>query len=383
MLLLATVMLSSKFLSLLHEPPLQVKMHDFFMRDCQDWRYFSSFFGQWYCFDDKHWEAWNNRWISQWFFSSTNSSTFQKRPAQFSDLGVVVFLVAPHYFRQMESCLRALENNFFRFQRYPVIIFHSDNITSKSLMLKATRSPVAFELLSFTGWTFVKGSHLPHKYGYLHMCRFFSSKIWFHPATAHFRYIMRLDPHSFIASPLVPDPFIQMSIEKKRYAITFLWVERIDYSSGFLDLTWNFSRKHNFTIPPLFFNLFVGTNREYNQFQLYNNFFLADTEFFRKSDVLQYLRFVDEAGGHYTVRWGDSLVHSFVLGLFLHLNEILVLANFSYVHGQDFRCLTKEDCSMVDQYIGKSHQHHMMWIGTCNVRMAQFRSQCSLFNSLT
>jgi hypothetical protein len=113
MLLLATVMLSSKFLSLLHEPPLQVKMHDFFMRDCQDWRYFSSFFGQWYCFDDKHWEAWNNRWISQWFFSSTNSSTFQKRPAQFSDLGVVVFLVAPHYFRQMESCLRALENNFF------------------------------------------------------------------------------------------------------------------------------------------------------------------------------------------------------------------------------------------------------------------------------
>jgi hypothetical protein len=181
-------------------------------------------------------------------------------------------------------------------------------------MLKATRSPVAFELLSFTGWTFVKGSHLPHKYGYLHMCRFFSSKIWFHPATAHFRYIMRLDPHSFIASPLVPDPFIQMSIEKKRYAITFLWVERIDYSSGFLDLTWNFSRKHNFTIPPLFFNLFVGTNREYNQFQLYNNFFLADTEFFRKSDVLQYLRFVDQAGGHYTVRWGDSLVHSFVLG---------------------------------------------------------------------
>jgi len=348
---------------------------------CQEWLYFSELLQRWFCFDEATWLQIGRSWVSKWFLGSLQNFSFETSPSQSSHLAFVTFLVAPHYFSQMSRCITALEMNFLSFYRYPVVIFHSDNVSKELLeVVKLTRSHVTFQWIAFRP-IFSKGSHLPHAYGYLHMCRFFSSRIWFHPVTSHFNYVMRLDPHSFIASPMPCDPFLLMKRQSKRYGFSFLWVERADYSEGLFALTRDFGKQFNFSFPMLFLELFIQ-NHQYNLFQIYNNFFLAETELFRDPLVAKYLRFIDQSGGHYKTRWGDSLVHSFVVGLFLEASQILVLTNFSYVHARDFRCHSIASCKLVDEYIGKPRESNMEWIDVCNVRMVQFKKQCMFFRSV-
>ena len=65
----------------------------------------------------------------------------------------------------------------------------------------------------------------------------------------------------------------------------------------------------------------------------YNNFFVADIQFFLSSGVQKFLRFVDRRGAIYRRRLGDLLIHSTAVYAFANESSIHRFLDFTYEHG--------------------------------------------------
>jgi hypothetical protein len=65
----------------------------------------------------------------------------------------------------------------------------------------------------------------------------------------------------------------------------------------------------------------------------YNNFFVADIQFFLSEEVQNFLRFVDRRGAIYRRRLGDLLIHSTAVYAFANESSIHRFLDFTYEHG--------------------------------------------------
>jgi glycosyl transferase family 15 (putative glycolipid 2-alpha-mannosyltransferase) len=64
----------------------------------------------------------------------------------------------------------------------------------------------------------------------------------------------------------------------------------------------------------------------------YNNFELASPRWFLESYYWQMYKMVDSAGGIYTDRWGDHVIHSLGLNLFMKDEQKIELDCVRYRH---------------------------------------------------
>jgi hypothetical protein len=65
----------------------------------------------------------------------------------------------------------------------------------------------------------------------------------------------------------------------------------------------------------------------------YNNFFVADLNFFTRPDVAEFLDFIDRQGHIYRRRLGDLMIHSMAAYWFAENREIYRFLDFTYEHG--------------------------------------------------
>uniref|UniRef100_A0A6S8P7Y9 Nucleotide-diphospho-sugar transferase domain-containing protein n=1 Tax=Amphora coffeiformis TaxID=265554 RepID=A0A6S8P7Y9_9STRA len=65
----------------------------------------------------------------------------------------------------------------------------------------------------------------------------------------------------------------------------------------------------------------------------YNNFFVADLEFFRQDDVQDFLQFIYQRGHIYVWRLGDLVIHTMTIYKFAQSFQVHRFLDFTYEHG--------------------------------------------------
>ena len=162
--------------------------------------------------------------------------------------------------------------------------------------------------------------------GYRHMCAWFGIRIWnfFRDMNAelgtHYQYILRIDEDSFIFSPINYDIFEYMNQSGFVYGFRLCAYE-LGYNRFIRP--W-FRQWHNKANP----------KREITDdlCGMYNNFFVADIEFFHSQPVQKYLKSLDRQGFIYRKRYGDLMIHTSAVYAFANSSQIHRFLDFTYQH---------------------------------------------------
>jgi len=81
-----------------------------------------------------------------------------------------------------------------------------------------------------------------------------------------------------------------------------------------------------------------GNGDTWNHCHFWSNFEIADFAFFRSKEYRDFFDYLDQLGGFYFERWGDSPVHSLAAALFLGPAEIHRFDDIGYSHPQFWTC---------------------------------------------
>ena len=140
--------------------------------------------------------------------------------------------------------------------------------------------------------------------GYRRMMHWFAIDVWdffaqFNTQSGcNYRYLFRLDEDSFIHSPIHYDVFELMEAGKYVYGFRMCAYEM--KVTQRMSTMW-LKRHANFV---------AQREIDLDMCGFYNNFFVADLEYFRSPEVSNFLQFIDKQGNIYRRRLGDLMIHS-------------------------------------------------------------------------
>ncbi|KAG9854368.1 glycosyltransferase family 15 protein, partial [Aureobasidium melanogenum] len=188
---------------------------------------------------------------------------------------------------------------------------------------------------------------------YHHMCRFYSMKFYDHPAIQPYKWYWRIEPGISFVCPINFDPFAYMSHENKRYAYVIALQEVGSTVRSLYRVVSDYRNRMNIT-PSRYWNALIDPSwaplpirwllrlapyrdvngDEWNLCHFWNNFEIADLDFFREDSYRHMMEHLDKIGGFYFERWGDASVRSFAATLLLKPEEIHYLGDdMCYCHG--------------------------------------------------
>ncbi len=223
-----------------------------------------------------------------------------------------------------------------------IFIFHTGDFNTKDLVVLESRMSTRSGILKMvnlngTGfWTlpswhdnddpsdWIDSDIFP--VGYRHMCRWFGVKIWqfFQELNSalgcKYRHLLRIDEDSFILSPIPYDIFDHMLSNKFVYGFRMCAYEL----------------EYNRRIAP-WLNRWKVKNPMKREMHrdlcgFYNNFFVADLEFFTSPPVERYLKTLDRQGFIYRKRYGDLMIHSTAVYAYAEAYQIHRFLDFTYSH---------------------------------------------------
>jgi alpha 1,2-mannosyltransferase len=139
-------------------------------------------------------------------------------------------------------------------------------------------------------------------------------------SSCSYRYIWRLDEDSFIHSPIQNDLFEVMRSKDYLYGYRMC-----SYEMKVSRRMWTWWSKRHKNFSPY-------RDLDLDMCGFYNNFFVADLEFFRSPEVAMFLRFIDKMGHIYRKRLGDLMIHSMVAYAFAPPERIHRFLDFTYEH---------------------------------------------------
>ena len=118
---------------------------------------------------------------------------------------------------QLARILSAVDLYFNDAFRYPIIIFHEDDLSNSTNRIRSfSRSALFFQLVEFQIPPFLNRSAIPergcvgHKIGYRHMCRFHSKLVYELAVMRDLEYAWRLDDDSTLLRNVSYDLFAYM-----------------------------------------------------------------------------------------------------------------------------------------------------------------------------
>ena len=275
----------------------------------------------------------------------------------------------------LERSLRHLFHYYNEQQRDDVIILHEGDFeaaTQARVLTPYAGHAIRFHLLTSKYWAMpVKLRNTnrstwegyPHySEGYRTMIRFFSVSLWNLMDDLGYEYVMRMDEESLLRSPIRYNLFERMQLEDIEYGYRQTAVEtgfggahagvhgflkgyllREEITPEWLFASCNPSVRHtaaraaalgggdgwsltqsalrNFTIVHC--GEFVG---------FYNNFFITKVRFWRSERVQRFLQHVDRSGFIYTRRWNDIIWQTSTVRIFMPMQRVRLLDDFSYEH---------------------------------------------------
>ena len=226
--------------------------------------------------------------------------------------------------------LSALYDFYLKDFDYPIIIFHEEDFGPhyRERVKRHIPSSIYFQQVEFHIPEFITG-YVPkiacaRDVGYRHMCRFNAKLVCEQPIVQNLEYLWRLDDDSLILKPITYDVFRYMKAKQYKYGYNKIMGENHKCIKGLWDTTRKFIKKTG--INPKWFHKW----RE--PFTYYNNFEIMSTEFCFSRSYKDYVDFVDHAGGIYYHRWGDHVIRSIAVSLFLHQNETHKFDDLGYCH---------------------------------------------------
>ena len=210
------------------------------------------------------------------------------------------------------------------------------------------------------------------KYGsmesYHHMCRFNSGRFFLHPALLPYRYYWRVEPDVEFLCSITYDPYRQMRLYKKIYGyVMAIWELPVTVSTLFRHIADYKEKKgiqstdywNSFITPswaPWFLrsSLSVWRGRDshgdqWNYCHYWSNFEIADMQWFRSKEYMDFFDMLDAAGGIYYERWGDAPIHSLAAALLLRPEQTHKFSDFGYTHDGLQTCPeNKADAQLLD-----------------------------------
>ena len=196
---------------------------------------------------------------------STGGPTGCAAPEARVDRAAFVYLVHSYRVDQLVDSLASVFKFFNNAFRYPILLFHEPSLdtSAAAATLSALLSPEQLCLVRWLEVTFSfppgfdaqaaldEGVVYPQFFpGYHHMCAFWASHVFSHPAIRGLDYYVRLDTDSQFTAPITYD-FIRFFKERGfEYGYRFFTTEPPDDIKGLWDLVLAYVASHNLTAPP-------------------------------------------------------------------------------------------------------------------------------------
>ncbi|KAL3800436.1 hypothetical protein HJC23_011673 [Cyclotella cryptica] len=239
---------------------------------------------------------------------------------------------------KLNKSLDLLYTNYVHhFPACHILIFHdaSDTPTAevKSILSK-NRPQLQFRQLDGKWWELpyglkpqdrAKWKRSSFSIGYRHMMRWFAILIWEYLANEGYTHVMRMDDDSYLHSQIKYNLFDYMRDNNKRYGFRMPVVEDSNVPYEMVNA---FLKQHPHVASP---NL-IASYKQNREIAFYNNWFIADILFFLSPPASLLLDVIDKSKIIYTNRTGDLAIHSTVVRLFLHPEQIEYFRDFTYEH---------------------------------------------------
>jgi hypothetical protein len=168
----------------------------------------------------------------------------------------------------------------------------------------------------------------PTRLRYRHMCHVMTF-IQYHPIFSSFDWYWRLDDDSEILASLPYNPFQLLQFYNKSFGWAVLdWEYKhceVDFAS-YIDEYRSILTNSGDKIQG--FDLFSVEDSVI----FYNNFEIGSFKFWRDAQVRDFLSFIDKSQGTYRLRWGDALIRSAALSLFMPKDQLFYFSQIHYRH---------------------------------------------------
>ena len=177
-------------------------------------------------------------------------------------------------------------------------------------------------------------SHPQYSVGYRHMARWYALHLFTFCAEAGYEWVLRLDEDSFVWSPVRFDLAQHMEQGGFVYGYRAFTHDYPTVTRGFPEAVRAYlvmsGRQPTFLLKHCSPQTLDGlTAAGWSRAGYYNNFFITKTAFWRRADVQRFLKFMDRTGGVYTQRWGDLLIQSAAVQIFLRETEVHQFTEFT------------------------------------------------------
>lgn len=197
------------------------------------------------------------------------------------------------------------------------------------------------------------------KYGgsesYRHMCRFQSGFFFDTNLMKNYKYYWRIEPGVKFRCDIDYDIFRFMRENEKDFGFVLSIFEYRDTITGLWDfvkewlLNGNIEKIH----PSALLDFIIGTpnceptmedlgetisKSEYNLCHFWNNFEIANMDFFRSPTYRSFFDYIDSTGGFFYSRYGDAVIHSIAVSLFMDREKVHWFNDIGYYHAPYQSC---------------------------------------------
>jgi len=238
------------------------------------------------------------------------------------------------------NSVRTLEAYFLKNNPVDIICFHEAPVTPyRPEIQKHLNTTIKFQEIEFSIPDHLKHLDIPAIYyveptnafslGYRHMCRFFAGEIFNQSILDEYEYFMRMDSDSFLLREVHYNIFDLMKKNNKFYGYLEGSFDQ-DHPNAAEGLWSKALEWHNKNTDKCFLEPYI----DIPEFMIYNtNFEICNIEYFRRSNYIDFYRYVDSLGGIYTKRWGDHIIKMLGVGMLFPDSAKHSINDFGYKHG--------------------------------------------------
>jgi len=159
-------------------------------------------------------------------------------------------------------------------------------------------------------------------------------------------YYWRVDSDVEFHCPFDYDPFEWMRDNKIEYGFTIIHPEYRATIPTLWQTAQDFLKKNsNLPVANNSMQLITNSDGTYNTCHFWTNFEIANLNFYRSQNYLDYFQFLDESGGFFYERWGDAPVHSIAAAMMLDKKQIHWFEDIGYYHAPTWNCPEKKGCT--------------------------------------
>ena len=165
------------------------------------------------------------------------------------------------------------------------------------------------------------------------MCAFWFAGFLDVPEMKDFRYILRLDDDSCIASDIKYDIFMELQVRGTQYAFQGVFDDLNFVVSGLLSFVDDYVKGKgiNPTHPKLYHHL-KQLPSQANIPAFATNMEIIDTIRFRAADIANFSSYIMSSKMIFHRRWGDAPLRMIQALLFLEGDGLLNICDFEYIH---------------------------------------------------